>query len=246
MQKQVTQAHNTLQSSLPLHLAKLPAAWASALHNPKTQNALAHLTRFLDQRLTTGDEIYPRLPFHALDYVTPDQVKVVILGQDPYHGPNQAQGLAFSVPDLCPCPPSLRNIFNELKQEYPDKLTPSGHNLSYLAEQGVLLLNTVLTVSSRQPASHAKQGWEEITDALIAHVASTPQPKVFMLWGAYAQRKQALVTQANSGPVLVLQANHPSPLSARRPPLPFIGCGHFSLANAWLKEQGSAPIDWLK
>lgn len=245
MKKTQAIAQNTLLTTLPLQLSRLPASWASALHTPGTQQAITHLSHFLEQRLSTGEDIYPRHPFYALESLHPDQVKVVILGQDPYHGPNQAQGLAFSVPDICPCPPSLRNIFNELKREYPDRMMHSGHNLSYLSQQGVLLLNTVLTVSAHQPASHAKQGWEEITDALISHLIKTPQPKVFMLWGAQAQQKQTLLTATDGGPVLVLKANHPSPLSARRPPLPFIGCGHFSLANAWLTQQGSSPINWL-
>src|SRR5699024_4732941 len=189
---------------------------------------------FLDQRLDQGATIFPHQPFRALELTRPESTKVVILGQDPYHGPNQAQGLAFSVPNACPSPPSLRNILTELKHNYPDSLHGTGHELSGWARQGVLLLNTVLTVEQKQPASHAGKGWEVVTDALLQYVAASPTPKVFMLWGAHAQRKQALLQQHANGPSCVLTANHPSPLSARRPPQPFIGCGHFRQANRWL------------
>jgi len=166
----------------------------------------------------------------------------VILGQDPYHGPGQAQGMAFSVPDDCKRPPSLRNIFNEIARDYPDLSVPAGNDLSPWADQGVLLLNTALTVEDGQPASHAKRGWETVTDALIAHVARDSSPKVFMLWGAHAQAKRLLLPP-DSGH-LVLMSNHPSPLSARRPPVPFLGCGHFRATNDWLRDQGKNPIDW--
>lgn len=241
----MTKAQNTLLEPLQAHISRLPAAWQNALHSPNTQNAITRLGQFLDVQLQNQVEMYPRHPFRALDDMTPDAVRVVILGQDPYHGPDQAQGLAFSVPNACPCPPSLRNIFKELALEYPGVLRPSGHELSYLARQGVLLLNSVLTVTSRQPASHAKQGWEEITDALLTQVAMTAQPKVYLLWGAHAQRKQDLLTSHSGGPYKILTANHPSPLSALRPPVPFIGCGHFMAANRWLQAQGSATINWL-
>lgn len=240
-----TLAQNTLNQPLAVHIDRLPSAWSAALHTPTAQNAVQRLAAFLEARRAAGDEIYPRHPFRALEYMAPEKVRVVILGQDPYHGPNQAQGLAFSVPDTCRCPPSLRNIFKELSLEYPDTLRASGHDLSYLAKQGVLLLNTVLTVSSGQPASHARQGWEEITDALIQHVAQTSQPKVYLLWGAHAQRKQELLAVHSGGPIKVLIANHPSPLAAQRPPIPFIGCGHFQQANTWLQQQGMPPINWL-
>lgn len=236
---------NTLTNGLPWHLARLPAAWRAAIDNADTQATLHPLSEFLDQRLAQHAVIYPRYPFRALDAITPDSVKIVILGQDPYHGPNQAQGLAFSVPNICPRPPSLRNILTELKQNYPDQLHGGGHELSPWAEQGVLLLNAVLTVESGLPASHANKGWETITDALLSHVARSPTPKVFMLWGAYAQRKRALLESAAGGPLLILTANHPSPLSARRPPVPFMGCGHFRTANTWLESHNVAPVNWL-
>ncbi|NYT64562.1 uracil-DNA glycosylase [Alcaligenaceae bacterium] len=241
----MTTAQNTLLEPLQAHISRLPDVWQNALVAPSTQDAIARLSQFLDTQLANHLEMYPRHPFRALDGMAPDAVRVVILGQDPYHGPDQAQGLAFSVPNTCPCPPSLRNIFKELTLEYPDVLRPSGHELSYLARQGVLLLNTVLTVSSGQPASHAKQGWEEITDALLTQVAMTAQPKVYLLWGAHAQRKQELLAKHSGGPYKILTANHPSPLSALRPPTPFIGCGHFIQANQWLEAQSSTAINWL-
>ena len=203
----------------------------------------------LESRLAQGATIYPARPFRALESLEPHAVKVVILGQDPYHGPGQAQGLAFSVPDGFKRPPSLRNILQEIEREFP---TDHGtlvlesnllkNDLSRWATQGVLLLNTCLTVEDGQPASHARAGWETVTDALIACVANDPSPKVFMLWGAHAQAKQSLIT--NDGNHLILMANHPSPLSARRPPAPFVGCDHFRLANDWLAKQNIQIIDW--
>lgn len=166
---------------------------------------------------------------------------MVILGQDPYHGPGQAQGLAFSVPDDCKCPPSLRNIFKEIGRDYALDGKP-GHDLTPWVKQGVLLLNTALTVEDGQPASHAKRGWETVTDALFTQVAQDPTPKVFLLWGAHAQAKAALLPPGHAH--LVLSANHPSPLSATRAPTPFIGCGHFRLTNEWLEKQGQTLIDW--
>jgi len=216
-------------------------AWQPALAQAK--EALARVARFVQTQLDAGVVIYPSQPFKALDYAAPQEVRVIILGQDPYHGPGQAMGLSFSVPESCKRPPSLRNIFNELAREFPacNPLTAS-NDLSRWARQGVLLLNTVLSVADGLPASHAKQGWEAVTDAFITQVAQDPQPKVFMLWGAHAQAKQALLPA--DGKHLVLSANHPSPLSARRPPVPFLGCGHFGQANQWLVEQGREPIDW--
>ncbi|MCB1978143.1 MAG: uracil-DNA glycosylase, partial [Burkholderiaceae bacterium] len=185
------------------------------------------LLAFLRERLAAGASIFPPQPLRALELTPPEKVRVVILGQDPYHGRGQAQGLAFSVAPGVPIPPSLRNIFKEIERDLgtpPPAFPVPGGSLVHWAEQGALLLNTVLTVEEGQPGSHAKRGWELLTDALIAHVATQPQPVVFLLWGAHAQSKRALV----DGPRhLVLSANHPSPLSALRPPVPFIGCGHF-------------------
>lgn len=238
-------ADNTLIHGLSYHLDRLPGVWRAAFQEPAARTGLELLSEFLDQRLAQRAVIYPRFPFRALDNATPEDIKVVILGQDPYHGANQAQGLAFSVPDICPCPPSLRNILTEVTREYPDQLRGNGHDLSSWARQGVLLLNAVLTVEAGRPASHANKGWEAVTDAILQRVAQTATPTVFMLWGAYAQRKQALLEHSSAGPACILTANHPSPLSARRPPKPFIGSGHFRAANAWLKDQGVTPVNWL-
>ncbi len=237
-------ADNTLREPPDAQLDRLSPAWREILGAGRAREALKNLSNFLAERLAAGAPIYPRFVFRALEYIEPESVRVVILGQDPYHGPNQAQGLAFSVPDACPCPPSLRNIFKELALEYPQAPRRTRHYLGDWAEQGVLLLNTALTVEAGSPASHAKKGWEAVTDAVIEGVARAPQAKVFMLWGAHAQSKQALLADSRGGPMQILTANHPSPLSALRPPKPFMGCGHFAQANAWLKQHGQATIDW--
>ena len=191
------------------------------------------LLAFLSQRLADNAVVYPPQPLRALALTPPDQVRVVILGQDPYHGRGQAEGLAFSVASGTPLPPSLRNIFKELQRDLgtlPPKFPMPGGSLVQWATHGVLLLNTCLTVEEGVPASHAKRGWEVLTDAVIQQVSDGAHPVVFMLWGAHAQSKRVLI-DARRHKVLV--ANHPSPLSALRPPLPFIGCGHFSEARAW-------------
>ncbi len=199
------------------------------------------LGAFVEQRLAAGAIIYPPQPFRALELTPLADARVVILGQDPYHGPGQAQGLAFSVPDGVKPPPSLRNIFKELARD--PRITPEVHpggSLERWARQGVLLLNTSLTVEEGQAASHAGQGWEDLTDQLISAVSTKSEPVVFMLWGAHAQAKQALINPRHR----VLTANHPSPLSALRPPKPFLGCGHFSAANDFLQSHGRHPVRW--
>ncbi|ANN74180.1 uracil-DNA glycosylase [Bordetella bronchialis] len=233
---------NRLRTPLSVLVSQLPEDWAPALAAPAAARALPELCGHVDGRVDAGATVYPCTPFRALEMLQPRDVKVVILGQDPYHGPGQAQGLAFSVPDSCKRPPSLRNIFKEIAAEYPDKGIPAGNDLTPWVRQGVLLLNTSLTVEDGQPGSHARRGWEAITDALIALVARQPQPKVFMLWGAHAQSKRPLLP--DDGNTLVLMANHPSPLSASRPPQPFLGCGHFRLANDWLLTHGQEIVDW--
>ncbi len=194
----------------------------------------ARLQQFLHTRLQSGAVIYPPQPFRALQLTALKEVRVVILGQDPYHGAGQAEGLAFSVARGIKIPPSLRNMFKERQRDLG--LAPAAHgSLQSWAEQGILLLNTTLTVEDGQPTSHAKQGWETLTDALISACAAKPQPVVFMLWGAHAQGKLALIAAHNADARhLVLCANHPSPLSALRPPAPFIGCGHFGQAQQFL------------
>lgn len=234
--------HGTLRSQID----SLPAAWKTTLDAPHLQGILSQLDTMLSRRLASGAQIFPLRPFRALIETPPEAVQVVIVGQDPYHGPNQAQGLAFSVPDFCPTPPSLRNLFKELAREYGNPPEAPRNSLVRWARQGVLLLNTSLTVEAHQPASHAGKGWEHITDALIMRVLREPRPKVLMLWGAHAQARRALLDlQPAAGPVEVLIANHPSPLSALRPPRPFIGCGHFRQATDWLQAHGESGVDWM-
>lgn len=218
----------------------LQAFWAS----PQAQG----LGDFMAQRLAAGATIYPAHPLRALELTPLPAVRVVILGQDPYHGPNQAHGLAFSVQHGQRVPPSLRNIFHEIERTTPPagqtpapQLAPRSACLEPWARQGVLLLNTCLTVEAGAAGSHAKKGWEALTDAIIQTVSQSAAPVVFMFWGAHAQAKQSLIAP---GRHLVLTANHPSPLSARRLPQPFLGCGHFAEANAWLSNQGREGILW--
>ena len=221
--------------------------WRPVLRHFLASSQAQQLGQFMRQRLAARAVIYPPQPFHALALTSLAAAKVVILGQDPYHGPGQAQGLAFSVAPGIKCPPSLQNIFKELSREGLMRSSPHDGALARWAQQGVLLLNTCLTVEQGQPASHAKQGWEALTDDIIRAVAQKNEPLVFMLWGAHAQAKQGLIQSVGSeaaGLHLVLTANHPSPLSAVRPPKPFIGGGHFSQANVFLSRQGAAPVVW--
>jgi uracil-DNA glycosylase len=219
----------------------LAADWAPVVGQFLASQPGQQLGAFIERRLASGAIVYPPRPFRALELTPLADVRVVILGQDPYHGPGQAQGLAFSVPDGVRPPPSLRNIFKELARDPAvDAGQQSGGSLERWARQGVLLLNTSLTVEEGQAASHAKQGWETLTDQLISAVSARAEPVVFLLWGAHAQTKQALIASRHK----VLKANHPSPLSALRPPLPFIGCGHFSAANAFLQEHARGCVHW--
>jgi uracil-DNA glycosylase len=197
------------------------------------------LLAFLQQRLDAGAVIFPPRPLRALELTPPESVRIVILGQDPYHGRGQAEGLAFSVAPGVALPPSLRNIFKEIERDLgvPPPVFPNpGGSLVKWATHGVLLLNTCLTVEEGQPASHAGRGWELLTDAVIRHVAQGERPAMFMLWGSHAQSKRSLIDAARHK---ILLANHPSPLSALRPPIPFIGCGHFGQARAW--RDGNQP-----
>lgn len=229
--------------------------WRPVVDHFLASETARQLGQFVRARLASGALIYPPQPFRALALTALAQVKVVILGQDPYHGPGQAEGLAFSVAPGVKQPPSLRNIFKEIAR---DPLLAAGRvmpapcdgSLVRWARQGVLLLNTCLTVEEGLPASHARHGWEVLTDALVKAVSIQEKPTVFLLWGAHAQAKQGLLAAsgANSGLAqaahLVLTANHPSPLSALRPPKPFLGCGHFGRANVFLQQHGCAPIAW--
>lgn len=236
--------------------ARWPVApgWRDTVDGFFASPAGAMLGERMQARLAAGATIYPPEPLRALALTPPEAVRVVILGQDPYHGPGQAEGLAFSVAPGVRLPPSLRNIFAELQRDLGPvaddassdvlrPVQPVHGSLQIWARQGVLLLNTCLTVEDGSPASHAKFGWEVLTDLLIDRVAAQPAPCVFMLWGAHAQAKAPRIHARAGGRHLVLQANHPSPLSARRPPTPFIGCGHFGAARRWLAER-AVPIDF--
>jgi uracil-DNA glycosylase len=198
------------------------------------------LRRFLAQRLEAGAVVYPPAPMRALALTSLADTRVVILGQDPYHGPGQAEGLAFSVAPGVKIPPSLRNMFKELHRDL-GLAAPASGSLARWAAQGVLLLNTCLTVEDGRPASHAGQGWEALTDAVFRLCSTEGGPKAFLLWGAHAQKKADLIDVSRHQ---VFTANHPSPLSASRPPLPFMGCGHFGAVNRWLVDRGESPIDW--
>jgi uracil-DNA glycosylase len=181
----------------------------------------------------------PKDIFAALESVPFDRVRVVVLGQDPYHGPGQAHGLCFSVPEGVPKPPSLQNVFKEIKSDL-ELPVPENGNLQHWADQGVLLLNATLTVVSGQAASHQGKGWEEFTDTIVKKLNDGRKELVFLLWGAYAQKKGAHIDRKKH---LVLEAPHPSPLSAHNG---FFGCRHFSKANAYLLERDQAPIQWIK
>ena len=197
------------------------------------------LSQFLKTEKSKGKIIYPQGDqiFAALDKTPLGEVKVVILGQDPYHGPNQAHGLSFSVPHGEKIPPSLRNIYKEIGDDIA-VAAPTHGNLESWASQGVLLLNSVLTVEAGQAGSHQGRGWERFTDAIIEIVSHHAEHVVFMLWGSYAQKKGAVIDSAKH---CVLKAPHPSPLSAHRG---FLGCKHFSKANAYLSDRGRTAIDW--
>lgn len=239
-------ADNIFQGGLSAHVQALAPEWRQAFEAEPVRQVVQDLDTFLQKRLAAGATIFPARPFRILHELLPQDVKVVLVGQDPYHGPDQAQGLAFSVPDDCRTPPSLRNMFAELAREYPDQYQPQRNSLLRWARQGVLLLNTALTVEARAAGSHSRCGWTTITDAILKQALRQPRPKVMLLWGTHAQAREALL-QAHEpkGPLYILRSNHPSPLSATRPPRPFMGCGHFAEANRWLEMQGESGIDWL-
>lgn len=217
---------------------KIEQSWKQALQSEFDKPYFAELVRFLHQEKSSGQVIFPpgSQIFKAFDLTTVDQVKVVILGQDPYHGPGQAMGLSFSVPDGVQAPPSLKNIFKEIETDLG--ITMSGRpNLEDWARQGVLLLNAVLTVRSGQAASHSGIGWQEFTDAVIRYISDHCEGVVFMLWGNFARAKRELIDTSRH---YVLEAAHPSPLARGA----FFGCRHFSSANTLLMQQGKTPINW--
>ena len=228
----------------PPDLQALDEGWRPWVTDFLASTTGSALSRRLNQALHEGKVIYPPEPLRALELTPLTRVRVVIMGQDPYHGPGQAEGLAFSVPHGVKVPPSLRNIFKEMQQSLGVPVPQDG-SLVRWAQQGVLLLNTCLTVEAGKAASHAHWGWEALTDALLEAAAQNDQPSVFMLWGGQAQSKKNRIDGhcANHGH-LILQSNHPSPLSAQRPPIPFLGCDHFALANEYLVQAGQKPIVW--
>jgi len=218
---------------------QLEPSWKARLGDYLRGDEMQRLAAFLRERKAAGARIFPPGPriFAALDTTPFDAVKVVILGQDPYHGAGQAHGLCFSVQPGVPVPPSLANIYKELERDLG--IAPPGHGcLLPWAQQGVLLLNAVLTVEEGRAGAHAGKGWEGFTDQVVEALASEREGLVFMLWGSYAQKKGARIDPRRHR---VLRAPHPSPLSAHRG---FIGCGHFSAANEYLARRGQPPVDW--
>ena len=222
-------------------LDQAPASWAPIVRAWRDSAAGRELEAFVGERQAAGAAIYPAQVLRALELSALDRVRVIVLGQDPYHGEGQAEGLAFSVPRGQRVPPSLRNLFKELHRDLALPVPSHGH-LAAWARQGVLLLNTCLTVEAGRPASHSKHGWEALTDGIVKCLSEDEEPKVFMFWGAHAQTKAAWAQGLRKHAVLL--ANHPSPLSARRGHAPFLGCGHFSAANRFLATTGQTPIDW--
>ena len=221
-------------------VAALPTCWQAHLGVEFDQPYMQQLQLFLETEREAGQQIYPpsQLRFAAFQATLFADVRVVIIGQDPYHGDGQAQGLSFSVPEGLTLPPSLRNIFREISTDLHTS-TPSSGDLSRWAEQGVLLLNSVLTVRAGEAASHQNKGWEQFTDAAISALNDQREGVVFLLWGAYAQRKGRLIDRQRHH---VLTAAHPTPLAANRGG--WFGCGHFSQTNAILRTQNSSAIHW--
>lgn len=223
-------------------LETLPSSWRASLGHVLQSPDLQQLDRFLQTEEAAGKTIFPpqEQRFSALAMTPLDAVRVVILGQDPYHGQGQAHGLAFSVQHGVNIPPSLANIYKELEADLRIP-RPSHGNLTHWARQGVLLLNNALTVEAANAGSHQGKGWEILTDAVVEAVAARPDPTVFILWGSHAQKKAARVAALQDGPHLVLKAQHPSPLSAYKG---FFGSKPFSQANAFLQAHGRGTIDW--
>lgn len=218
-----------------------PLTWHDVIGQEKQQSYFVDTLKFVAGERAEGKIIYPPQEdvFNAFRSTEFSQVKVVILGQDPYHGPNQAHGLSFSVKPGVPAPPSLVNIYKELATDIPGFVRPTHGYLQSWADQGVLLLNTVLTVEAGKAHSHAKLGWETFTDKVIETLNTHREGVVYMLWGSHAQKKGSIIDPKRHR---ILKAPHPSPLSAHRG---FLGCQHFSTANQLLEEQGLTPIDWM-
>ena len=219
-------------------IPKLPPSWHPQLKNELEKPYFKDLINFLENEKAAGKTIFPKEKdfFKALELCPLENVKVVIIGQDPYHGEDQANGLSFSVPDGIKIPPSLRNIYKEIHQDLKIEMPMSG-NLTQWAKQGVLLLNTVLSVEMANAGSHQKKGWEQFTDKIV-EVLNQQESIVFLLWGIHAQKKAANIDEKRH---LALKAPHPSPLSAHRG---FLGCGHFSKTNEYLIAHKNEPIHW--
>ncbi len=228
---------------VPMDIEAIPESWRSALRSACETPAMRELDRWLRTEEAAGTAIYPSRAnrFRALALTPPDQVRVVVLGQDPYHGPGQAHGLAFSVPRGQRIPPSLRNIHVEMASDI-GRPVPDHGDLTHWARQGVLLVNTALSVEAGKAASHAKRGWRALTDAIVQTVADRAEPSVFILWGNHAQGVAERITGLDeTARHLVLRSAHPSPLSARKG---FFGSRPFSRANAFLAAHGRGAVDW--
>ncbi|MEO6722534.1 MAG: uracil-DNA glycosylase [Ferruginibacter sp.] len=219
---------------------KMEPSWKEVLKNEFTKSYFLEIVTFLKTERSAGKVIYPPGPliFNAFNQTPFDSVRVVVLGQDPYHNPGQAHGLSFSVPNGIKPPPSLVNIYKEIQKDIGVAMPAEYGNLTRWAEQGVLLLNAILTVRANDPASHSKIGWMEFTDAVIKKISDQKEGVVFLLWGKFAQDKQTLIDETKH---FILKAAHPSPFSADKG---FFGCKHFSKTNELLTRQGLAPIDW--
>ncbi len=219
---------------------QIEASWKAVLREEFSKPYFLRIVTHLKTERAAGAVIYPPGPliFNAFSQTPFEAVSVVILGQDPYHGPGQAHGLSFSVPDGIKPPPSLGNIFKEIQADTGLALPPGKGNLIHWAQQGVLLLNAILTVRANEPASHQKIGWMDFTDAVIRKISDEKRGVVFMLWGKFAQEKQVLIDETRH---LVLKAAHPSPYSADKG---FFGCRHFSKANDYLVKNGRTPVNW--
>ena len=226
-----------------MRTVQLQDSWRALLADQFEQPYMQQLREFLLAEKRAGHQVFPggKDMFAALNLVSLEQTKVVIIGQDPYHGPGQAHGLSFSVPRGVALPPSLRNIFAEIESDLGCATLAAGSgDLSQWAQQGVLLLNAVLSVRARTAGSHQGRGWEQFTDVLVQRLAAQRSGLVFLLWGSYAQKKASVVDGSRH---CLLKAPHPSPLSAHRG---FLGCRHFSQANQYLESQGLTPIDWTR
>ena len=221
-------------------LVQIDPSWKEILKDEFESDYMKKLLNYLNERESAGVTIYPpkELIFNAFLQTPFCKVRVVILGQDPYHGPGQAHGLAFSVQDHVGFPPSLKNIFKELSNDIPGFVKPVNGNLMHWAAQGVLLLNTTLTVEAGKPFSQQKQGWEIFTDHVISKLSAEKQNLIFLLWGKHAQSKKGLIDTKKH---VILEAAHPSPFSAHHG---FLGCRHFSKTNQILINNGKEPIEW--